>query len=215
MSVTPELDLDLRTAIRSIPDYPSAGHRLPRHHDACSADARAFRRAVDELVQPWAGQQDRQGRRHRSARLHPRWRRGASDLGRLRADPQEGQAAATRRSPSAIRSSTASTKWRCMRQRIEPTRLWVLRRLQQFLRPLGVANVPMKVPLVTRAVPKIDGADQDATGKVVASHVLDSVLLHHLGLLVGFVPTEGGVNVDSPPHVGQAVAVFLWASRLA
>ena len=38
--------------------------------------------------------QDRQGRRHRGARLHPRRRGRASALGRLRADAQEGQAAA-------------------------------------------------------------------------------------------------------------------------
>ena len=44
---SPVLEHDLKAAIRSIPDYPKPGIML--------GDARAFRRAVDELVQPWAG----------------------------------------------------------------------------------------------------------------------------------------------------------------
>src|SRR6476661_1532196 len=45
---------DLRAAIRNIPDYPKPGIMF---HDITTllGDARAFRRAVDELVQPWAG----------------------------------------------------------------------------------------------------------------------------------------------------------------
>ena len=50
----PELELDLRAAIRSIPDYPSPGIMF-RDITTLLADARAFRRAVDELVQPLAG----------------------------------------------------------------------------------------------------------------------------------------------------------------
>src|SRR4029078_1017004 len=44
----------LREAIRSIPDYPKPGIMF---HDITTllGDARAFRRAVDELVKPWAG----------------------------------------------------------------------------------------------------------------------------------------------------------------
>ena len=49
-----ELDLDLRDAIRSIPDYPKAGIVF-RDITTMLGNARAFRRAVDELVQPWAG----------------------------------------------------------------------------------------------------------------------------------------------------------------
>src|SRR4029077_6596470 len=45
---------DLAAAIRSIPDYPKKGI-LFRDITTLLADARAFRRAVDELVQPWAG----------------------------------------------------------------------------------------------------------------------------------------------------------------
>jgi adenine phosphoribosyltransferase len=51
---SPALDLDLRSAIRSIPDYPKPGI-IFRDITTLLGDARAFRRAVDELVQPWAG----------------------------------------------------------------------------------------------------------------------------------------------------------------
>src|ERR1700675_687992 len=50
----PELEFDLRSAIRTIPDYPSPGIMF-RDITTLLGDARAFRRAVDELVQPWAG----------------------------------------------------------------------------------------------------------------------------------------------------------------
>ena len=44
----------LRDAIRSIPDYPKAGI-IFRDITTMLGNARAFRRAVDELVQPFAG----------------------------------------------------------------------------------------------------------------------------------------------------------------
>lgn len=44
----------LAAAIRSIPDYPKPGIVF-RDITTLLGDARAFRRAVDELVQPWAG----------------------------------------------------------------------------------------------------------------------------------------------------------------
>ena len=47
-------DLDLKEAVRTIPDYPKPGI-LFRDITTLLADARAFRRAVDELVNPWAG----------------------------------------------------------------------------------------------------------------------------------------------------------------
>ena len=49
-----DLDNDLRDAIRSIPDYPKPGIVF-RDITTLLGNARAFRRAVDELVQPWAG----------------------------------------------------------------------------------------------------------------------------------------------------------------
>jgi adenine phosphoribosyltransferase len=45
---------DLKAAIRSIPDYPRAGIMF-RDITTLLGDARAFRLAVDQLVQPWAG----------------------------------------------------------------------------------------------------------------------------------------------------------------
>ena len=51
---TPELEHDLKAAIRTIPDYPKPGIMF-RDITTLLGDARAFRRAVDELVQPWAG----------------------------------------------------------------------------------------------------------------------------------------------------------------
>src|SRR6202030_767775 len=52
--VSPVLENDLKSAIRNIPDYPKPGIMF-RDITTLLGDARAFRRAVDELVQPWAG----------------------------------------------------------------------------------------------------------------------------------------------------------------
>ena len=51
---SPELEFDLRGSIRTIPDYPSPGIMF-RDITTLLGNARAFRRTVDELVQPWAG----------------------------------------------------------------------------------------------------------------------------------------------------------------
>ncbi|MGB7125870.1 MAG: adenine phosphoribosyltransferase [Methylovirgula sp.] len=48
------MSIDLKNAIRSIPDYPKPGIMF-RDITTLLGDARAFRRAVDELVQPWSG----------------------------------------------------------------------------------------------------------------------------------------------------------------
>jgi adenine phosphoribosyltransferase len=48
------LEGDLKSTIRNIPDYPKKGIMF-RDITTLLGDARAFRRAVDELVQPWAG----------------------------------------------------------------------------------------------------------------------------------------------------------------
>jgi len=48
------LETDLKAAIRTIPDYPKPGVMF-RDITTLLGNARAFRRAVDELVQPWAG----------------------------------------------------------------------------------------------------------------------------------------------------------------
>src|SRR5471032_1950956 len=48
------LENDLKSAIRNIPDYPKPGIMF-RDITTLLGNARAFRRAVDEMVQPWAG----------------------------------------------------------------------------------------------------------------------------------------------------------------
>jgi adenine phosphoribosyltransferase len=48
------LEFDLRATIRTIPDYPKPGIMF-RDITTLLGNARAFRRAVDEMVQPWAG----------------------------------------------------------------------------------------------------------------------------------------------------------------
>src|SRR6478736_4584654 len=47
-------DHDIKASVRTIPDYPKPGIMF-RDITTLLADARAFRRAVDELVNPWAG----------------------------------------------------------------------------------------------------------------------------------------------------------------
>ena len=51
---SPALEFDLRGAIRTIPDYPKPGIMF-RDITTLLGNARAFRRAVDQLVHPWAG----------------------------------------------------------------------------------------------------------------------------------------------------------------
>ena len=51
---SPELEFDLRGSIRTIPDYPSPGIMF-RDITTLLGNPVAFRRAIDELVQPWAG----------------------------------------------------------------------------------------------------------------------------------------------------------------
>ncbi len=46
--------MDIRSTIRTIPDYPKPGIMF-RDITTLLGNARAFRRAVDELVQPYAG----------------------------------------------------------------------------------------------------------------------------------------------------------------
>jgi adenine phosphoribosyltransferase len=49
-----QFENDLKAAIRTIPNYPKPGIMF-RDITTLLGNARAFRRAVDELVQPWAG----------------------------------------------------------------------------------------------------------------------------------------------------------------
>ena len=52
--MTPELEHDLKASVRTIADYPKPGI-LFRDITTLLGDPRAFRRAVDQLVDPWAG----------------------------------------------------------------------------------------------------------------------------------------------------------------
>jgi adenine phosphoribosyltransferase len=52
--MTSVIENDLKAAIRTIADYPKPGIMF-RDITTLLGSARAFRRAVDELVQPWAG----------------------------------------------------------------------------------------------------------------------------------------------------------------
>jgi len=52
--MTPDLENDLKASIRTIPDYPKPGIMF-RDITTLLGNPRAFRRAIDELVQPWAG----------------------------------------------------------------------------------------------------------------------------------------------------------------
>jgi adenine phosphoribosyltransferase len=54
LMVSIQFEHDLKAAIRTIPDYPKPGIMF-RDITTLLGNARAFRRAVDELVQPWAG----------------------------------------------------------------------------------------------------------------------------------------------------------------
>ncbi len=54
MTLTPALENDLKAAIRTIPDYPKPGIMF-RDITTLLGNPRAFRRAVDELVHPYAG----------------------------------------------------------------------------------------------------------------------------------------------------------------
>jgi adenine phosphoribosyltransferase len=51
---TMTFEYDIKSTVRTIPDYPKPGI-LFRDITTLLADPRAFRRAVDELVHPWAG----------------------------------------------------------------------------------------------------------------------------------------------------------------
>ena len=110
---SPALEIDLRAAIRTIPDYPKPGIMF-RDITTLLGDARAFRRAVDELVQPWAGRKidkvagiEARGfilggavAHQVSAGFVPIRKKGKLPHKRVR---------------SPIRSNTAPTRWRCTR----------------------------------------------------------------------------------------------------
>ena len=108
---SPALENDLRAAIRSIPDYPKPGIMF-RDITTLLGNARAFRRAVDELVQPWAGMKidkvagiEARGFILGGAVAH-QVSAGFVPIRKKGKLPHKTVA-------SPIRSNTASTRWRC------------------------------------------------------------------------------------------------------
>ena len=106
-------DHDLKATVRTIPDYPKPGI-LFRDITTLLADARAFRRSVDELVQPWAG-----NKIDKVAGIEARgFIFGGAVAHQVSAGFVRSARRASCRTPrcgSPIRWNTASTKWRCMR----------------------------------------------------------------------------------------------------
>ena len=85
-------DIDLKDLVRTIPDYPKPGIMF-RDITTLLGHANGLRACIERLVAPFTNRRIEVGCRHRGARLHPRRRCRRSPALRLRADPQEGQAA--------------------------------------------------------------------------------------------------------------------------
>ncbi len=109
------LENDLKAAIRTIPDYPKPGIMF-RDITTLLGNARAFRRAVDELVQPWAG-----GKVDKVAGIEAR---GFIIGGAVAHQVSAGFVPIRKKgklptppSASPIRSNTASMKWKSTRMR--------------------------------------------------------------------------------------------------
>jgi hypothetical protein len=105
---------DLKGAIRTIPDYPKPGI-LFRDITTLLGDARAFRRAIDELVQPWSG-----AKIDKVAGMEAR----GFILGGAVAHQLSVRRASCRtpRSRSPIRWNMGWTRWRSIRTRSSPAR---------------------------------------------------------------------------------------------
>ena len=114
--ISTRLEHDLQAAIRTIPDYPKPGIMF-RDITTLLGDARAFRRAVDELVQPWAGTKI-----DKVAGIEARgFILGGAVAHQVSAGfvpiRKKGKLPHKTRAASPIRSNTASTRWRCTRTR--------------------------------------------------------------------------------------------------
>ena len=102
---------DLKAVIRTIPDYPKPGI-LFRDITTLLGSPRAFRRAIDELVQPWAGMKI-----DKVAGIEAR---GFIIGGAVAPASSRSAKRASCRTPpcaSPIRLNTASTKWKCTKTR--------------------------------------------------------------------------------------------------
>ena len=113
---SPALEFDLRSSIRTIPDYPKPGIMF-RDITTLLGNARAFRRAVDELVQPWAG-----SKIDKVAGIEARgFILGGAVAHQVSAGfvpiRKKGKLPHKHGAASPIRWNTASTRWRCTRTR--------------------------------------------------------------------------------------------------
>lgn len=111
---------ELSAAIRSIPDYPKPGI-IFRDITTLLGNPRAFRRAVDEFVQPYAGTKIDKiaGMEARGFIL------GGAVAHQLSAGFVPIRRRASCRTPlcaSLIASNTASMKWKCMWMPCSPAR---------------------------------------------------------------------------------------------
>ena len=112
------MTFDLKDTIRAIPDYPKQGIMF-RDIATLSGDARAFRRAIDELVQPWAGTKidkvagiERRGFILGGAVAH--------QLSAGFVPIRKKASCRTPRSRLPIRWNMVSTRWRCTRMPWRP-----------------------------------------------------------------------------------------------
>ena len=110
---------EIQALIRDVPDFPEPGI-IFRDITPVLADPIAFSTITDLIVVHFGRGQRRQGRGHRGARVHPRVARRVSLRGRVRAHPEEGQAARRRRSAWTTSWSTARPPWSSTRDAIEP-----------------------------------------------------------------------------------------------
>src|SRR5690242_5278280 len=113
------LETDLKSALRTIPDYPKQGIMF-RDITTLLGNARAFRRAVDEMVQPWAGSKidkvagiEARGFILGGAVAH-QVSAGFIPIRKKGKLPHNASA-------SPIRWNTASTRWKCTRTRWSKT----------------------------------------------------------------------------------------------
>ena len=113
--ISMEFEHDLKASVRTIPDYPKPGIMF-RDITTLLGNARAFRRAVDELVQPWAG-----SKIDKVAGIEARgFILGGAVAHQVSAGfvpIRKKGSCRTSGSRSPIHWNTASTRWRCTRTR--------------------------------------------------------------------------------------------------
>jgi hypothetical protein len=112
--------LDTKTVqdyIRTIPDFPHEGI-LFRDVTTLFLEPRGFRLAIDQLLEPFVGQRDRQGDRAGGAGVHPRRSGGAPAVERASCRVRKkGKLPGADDRAGLRRWNTAARRWRCMTTR--------------------------------------------------------------------------------------------------